>query len=199
MNNTNKMLFGVGINDSNYTVYPTINRKRVVCQYYRAWSAMLTRCYHEITQKSRPAYIGCTVCKEWRRFSVFKSWMMQKDWKNKHLDKDIIVPGNKIYSPDTCCFVSQEVNQLLTNNKARRGPYPQGVHLDKKTGKYHSMVRINSKKIFLGAFDAPEDARTEYIKMKKSNILKIAKTQPEPIRSGLLKHAELLNNKEEQE
>ena len=30
------------------------------------------------------------------------------------LDKDILVKGNKIYSPETCCFVPQDVNILFT-------------------------------------------------------------------------------------
>ena len=43
------------------------------------------------------------------------------------LDKDILVKGNKIYSPDTCCFVPKEVNTVFTKRQSKRGDYPIGV------------------------------------------------------------------------
>jgi len=38
------------------------------------------------------------------------------------LDKDIKVQGNKLYSPDTCLFVTQEQN--LAARKTGRSPQP---------------------------------------------------------------------------
>jgi len=39
--------------------------------------------------------------------------MERQDWEGKHLDKDILIPGNKIYSPDRCIFVSSLINLLI--------------------------------------------------------------------------------------
>jgi hypothetical protein len=53
------------------------------------------------------------------------------------LDKDILYKGNKIYSPDTCVFVPQEINALFVKNDANRGDLPIGVFYTlTKTNKY---------------------------------------------------------------
>ena len=39
--------------------------------------------------------------------------MEQQDYIGKVLDKDLKVTGNKIYSPETCLFISPKVNGYL--------------------------------------------------------------------------------------
>ena len=78
-----KPIYGVGINDANYTVQPTINGKIVICPFYTKWTGMLKRCYSPQYQEKHPTYVECTVTSEWLFFSVFKSWMANQDWKNK--------------------------------------------------------------------------------------------------------------------
>lgn len=53
--------------------------------------------------------------------------MLTKDWQGNQLDKDILNPGNKEYSPDNCIFVTQDINLLLNSRAKCRGKYPQGV------------------------------------------------------------------------
>ena len=124
---TRKLVFGVGINDSDCAVSKCVNGKQVVSQFYRKWANMLNRCYSDKYQKTRPTYAGCTVCDEWLVFSNFKSWMQKQDWQGKVLDKDIIVSGNKIYSPETCAFVESSVNNFITDSSAARGGCMIGV------------------------------------------------------------------------
>lgn len=42
---------------------------------------------------------------------------MDENWKPHmegwHLDKDILLKGNKVYSPETCAFVPAKINSLL--------------------------------------------------------------------------------------
>ena len=45
--------------------------------------------------------------------------MVQQNSEGRYLDKDILVRGNKLYSPDTCLFVPQEINNLLTVQNKR--------------------------------------------------------------------------------
>ena len=66
----------------------------------------------------RPAYKDVVVRQEWLTFSNFKRWMEKQDWEGKQLDKDIIVLGNKVYSPETCAFVLGVTNGFITAREA---------------------------------------------------------------------------------
>jgi hypothetical protein len=54
------------------------------------------------------------VCNEWHNFQNFAEWFCKNycdaSMDKWQLDKDIIVPGNRVYSPETCCFVPNAVN-----------------------------------------------------------------------------------------
>ena len=96
---------GVGVNDADYTVCIKRNNKIIWrCPFYIKWRNMIERCYSPLWHKRYPSYIGCSVCPEWRYFSKFRFWMSTQKWKGMELDKDILVKGNRVYSPDTCCF-----------------------------------------------------------------------------------------------
>lgn len=99
---------GVGIMDADYIVdvreYWVENGKRKSrlvwsCPFHRKWSDMLVRCYSPKRLEYRQSYAGCYVCDEWLTFSNFKSWMEKQDWEGKHLDKDLLQTGSKVYSP----------------------------------------------------------------------------------------------------
>ena len=68
-----KLVYGVGINDADYVVNPTVGGRRVICRFYQSWLCMLTRCYSVKSLKSHPEYVGCSVCDEWLAFSAFKA------------------------------------------------------------------------------------------------------------------------------
>lgn len=85
---------------------------------YQAWSDMIKRCYSEKRQKRQPTYIGCTVCKEWHNYQVFAEWYyghLPEGLARYEVDKDIINPGNKIYSPEMCTVVSARENRKESN------------------------------------------------------------------------------------
>ena len=79
----NKLVHGVGINDADYPVQPTIGNKRVNCPFYWRWKDMLKRCYSEKHLLITPCYRDRSVNKEWFIFSIFKAWMEQQDWEGK--------------------------------------------------------------------------------------------------------------------
>jgi hypothetical protein len=174
----NKLVYGVGVNDLGYRVhvqeYVTENggkriRKTVFqCKYYEAWTGMLERCYSKKYLERKPSYIGTSVCNEWLYASAFKKWMEQQDWRDKCLDKDIIVPGSKLYSPDTCAFVLNATNLFVIASDASRGDYPIGVNLCKRTGKYQARCGnpFTRKQEHLGYFSTPGDAHEAWRKRK---------------------------------
>ncbi|AMR57359.1 putative restriction endonuclease [Pseudomonas phage vB_PsyM_KIL3b] len=141
-----KLVQGVGTNDADYVVQPMVNGKQVVCPFYNRWYAMIKRCYSEKELKKHPEYRDKYVCSEWLLFSNFKAWMETQDWKGKHLDKDLLVQGNKVYSPETCVFVPAWLNSLLTDSEAKRGDLPLGVSrksLDSKMVNPHSVPYLS--------------------------------------------------------
>lgn len=156
----------------------------------RTWFRMKARCYNWSTHKRKPSYIGCTVADEWMRYENFREWMISQDWKGNHLDKDIIKPGNKVYSPETCCFVPIAINNILNKRRAGRGKYPIGVSYDKKKSKYMAQMKRYGKKINLGWFKNEADASAEYKKAKKQYLIDVADSLVDArVKAGLLRHA----------
>ena len=184
-----KLVYGVGVNDLGYRTqvyeYVTENggrrvRKHVfICKYYEAWTNMLKRCYSEKFLESNQSYIGTSVCNEWLYASEFKKWMEQQDWQGKSLDKDIIVPRSKLYSPETCAFVLKATNLFVTASDASRGDYPLGVNLCKPTGKYRAQCQnlFTRKQEYLGYFSTPEEAHEVWRKRKHALAQLVAATE----------------------
>ena len=170
-----KLLWGVGLNDANYMVrYRGVGGKSLVCPFYRKWKDMLKRCYSDRCHARYPTYKGCFVHKNWHTFSVFRKWMEQRDWEGKQLDKDLLIKGNKEYSPSSCIFVSQKINTLLLSCSSARGDLPQGVTWDKTKNKYSSRIRLNGVNQSLGRFSSQEEAERVYCKAKASQVQTIA-------------------------
>lgn len=191
-----KLVHGVGINDSPYKISVTINGKEHTCPYYSRWCGILLRCYSEREHKRGKAssYKGCTVCDEWLTFSKFKSWMEKQDWKYKQIDKDIILPDNKVYCPELCVLVTGKVNSLLTNSRANRGVCKQGVYYLEANNNYRASCSNGKGKLkHLGTFPTESLAYEAYVNYKHNLILKVAAEQEDHrIRDGLLLHAKLL-------
>ncbi|MCK5127637.1 MAG: hypothetical protein KAR42_15375 [candidate division Zixibacteria bacterium] len=185
-------VYGVGINDAWYMVVYEQNGVKIKCPYYAAWRYMLQRCYQEKYLDSRPTYRGCSVCDEWLIFSNFKLWMEKQDFLGKELDKDILIPGNKIYSPDACAFVNRHVNALLNDHSSARGKYPTGVHLEKARGKFRAKCSVEGRQVHIGYFDSPKIASGAYSKFKAKEVRRVAKSQEKHIKNGLLRHAAII-------
>ena len=199
----NKLVFGVGINDADYKVTireeaPKVNGKRKQkiiwkCPFYYRWCAVLDRCFNPISLTKQPTYIGCSVCEEWLTFSNFKSWMEQQEWEGKDLDKDLLVYKNKIYSPETCVFIPEEINSFLTKRQNHRGNYPLGVRDHYRDKKFYARISdsITGKMTHLGSFITPEEAHKAWqkAKIKKAQDLAVGQTD-EKIVQGLLRVAD---------
>lgn len=187
------LVFGVGINDADYTTtkfveYPRVNGKRVrkriwICPYYSAWRSMLKRVYCNNYKESFPSYETVDVCKEWHRFSVFRSWMETQDWEGKELDKDLLSKGGKVYSPTTCCFISKQINMFMTESSATRGQWPIGVCFVEATGKFRTQCRnpFLGKQETVGNFSTPEEAFLAWKVRKLALARMLAESQSNPI------------------
>jgi len=188
-----RLVLGVGINDSNYVTSKTINGKKAVCPFYSRWSGMLMRCYSKKYLEKYQAYLGCSVCDDWLTFSVFKIWMKKQNWEGLELDKDVIKPSNKVYSPESCAFICLSLNRLLCDSRAARGRHPQGVYFNKASGKYMAQIKIKGTKKGLGYYPTSEKASKAYNKAKLKIILQSINDQTDVrVVNGLKLHAEIL-------
>ena len=143
---------------------------------YLKWHDMLNRCYNAKFHERQPQYKGCTVCEEWLNYSNFKIWYEQNKIANMSLDldKDILFKGNKVYSPETCCFVPHAINTLFLSKKADRGDYPIGVSYEKDKKKFRAAMSFMGEQIKLGTFDTAEAAFARYKEYKEDFIQDMA-------------------------
>lgn len=187
-----KLVHGVGINDADYAVtkWETVGntdgkRKRKTvwrCPFYQTWASMLQRCYSTKHKNKRPTYIGCSVSEEWHTFSMFKSWMEKQDWQNKQLDKDLLFEDNKVYSPETCVFVSGVVNTFTLDCGTTRGELPIGVSWEKGVNKFRSSCSnpFTKKREYLGLFECEQEAHQAWLKRKLELAHELAAIQEDP-------------------
>lgn len=155
--NRTRLICGVGLVDIEVSSYDLI---------YRRWTSLISRCYNEKSLIKSPTYKDKFVCEEWKRFSNFKAWMEQQDWKGLELDKDILVKGNKIYSPEACAFVPAYVNSSLCLSDRARGNYPIGVVYHKYDRMYRSHIKSFGVRKGLGSYSTPEEAHLAWQKAK---------------------------------
>ena len=170
-------VYGVGLNDVDYAVkkWETIEvngarRKKLVwmCPYYRTWKGVIERCYSPQFQERNPTYKGCSVAEEWLTFSKFKAWMEKQQWEDKQLDKDILFEGNKVYSKETCAFVTKAVNMFTIDRGNDRGEWLIGVYWNKRVGKFKSQCSnpFTKKREYLGLFTSELEAHQAWLKRK---------------------------------
>ena len=157
---------------------------------YQSWKDMLGRCYNENAKQKYPTYKDVTCCKEWLLFDNFVKWLHSQEnfevWKSmplSALDKDILVKGNKVYGPDTCCLVPYHVNMLFETSKKTRGNLPIGVRFNKDKNKYAAQCSVkiegnkNRKTVTLGVYDTEIDAFNAYKYQKEFEIQQVAQEE----------------------
>ena len=171
-------VYGVGITG----VEPTEDENGELINSYICWVNMLKRCYSYKYQEKYPTYKGCSVCNEWLYYPNFKNWYDENyyeiDGKILQLDKDILVKGNKVYSPDICVFVPNFINSLFTKRQNDRGELPIGVCYNKRDKKYVAQLSIfkdgKSTKKYLGYYNTADEAFEVYKQAKEDYIKEVA-------------------------
>lgn len=175
-----RLIYGCGYNDceESVSVNKRVNGKLKTmwrCPYYSKWVYMLKRCY------GKNSYSNCKVCEEWLTFSNFKSWMKEKDWEGKELDKDIMKGSLGLYSPDTCLFIDKDVNSFVLTRPKFRGSHPLGVCYDKVRGLYQSHCNLivdgERKSKNLGRYKTPEEAHRAWQLAKRDRALQLQAEQ----------------------
>ena len=175
--------FGCG----SYTTYTKCGKTTI----YSRWKTMIRRCYDKNHQDKNPTYKGCSVCGEWLNFQNFAQWFEDNyyeiEGESIELDKDILVRGNKVYSPETCCFVPRSINSLLTYSKNNNTSLPHGVTKREYGERYASRVvnPLTKKNESCGVYDTVEEAFLAYKNKKEAIIKEVAEKYKRYIRNDV--------------
>ena len=129
-------------------------------------------------KKKNPTYEGCEVSDKFKSYEYFYEWChSQIGFDNDgngnpfHLDKDLLVKGNKIYSESTCVFLPREINQILVKREASRGEHLIGVYWNKKDKAFIAQVsKSKGKQEHLGSFKTEIEAFNAYKVAKEAFI-----------------------------
>ena len=185
------LVYDVGVNDADYAVQKNVGGRTIRCPYYRAWSNMLKRSYSPSQLVDAPTYADCTVATEWLVFSNFKAWMEKQDWKGKQLDKDVLWPGNKMYGPDTCCFVDSSVNCAVAYKQTNTTTHYPGVSYHKHRKCYVAQCfGADGEKHYRSGFKTPREAFRAYAGFKIQAFATLADRQSDSrVAIGLYRHA----------
>lgn len=148
---------------------------------YSVWRGMLERTDpNKVGGRNLNAYKDVTVCEEWWDFQNFAEWCERQEFfgakdnngESYALDKDIVVKGNRVYSPDTCSFVPRAINSLFISKPKDFLKYdlPIGVTFCKRTDKFSAKFTSKNKVVNLGRFDSIDEAFEAYKHAKESHI-----------------------------
>ena len=136
----NKMVCGIG-----YIKDIIISKE--IRPYYTRWRNMIERCYNKksINYKKYGAK-GVTVSNDWLCFDNFYKDIKELDGFDEtlflqhkiQLDKDSKIKGNKIYSKETCVFLTNEENSRLG--------YEQQIKLIEAKNEVLGIIEVGSQR-----------------------------------------------------
>lgn len=125
----------------------------IMTQAYQTYSSMVQRTRPGGKyQAKKPAYIGTS--NGFGDFQSFADWAVQQvgyGVPGYQLDKDLLVPGNKVYSPENCCFLPAEINSALRRDQSSKtSGFPVGIFRHNKNGLV-ARISIRGKLVHLAS------------------------------------------------
>lgn len=150
-------------------------------------------------------YIDCE--NKFKDFQIFAEWCQtepnyrtkDEDGKFYHLDKDILFPNNKIYSPETCCFVPSKLNMVLSKGNNKANNHLIGTSKEPRSGKFiaHVAGLDYTKSGYIGIYHTEIEAHRAWQLGKIEalhNAVKDFDYLPEKVLLGINAHASLILN-----
>ena len=174
----------------------------IIKKSYKVWYSMLNRCYSEKLHKKEGTYIDCEVCKEWLCYEEFEKWFDNNYYQigneKMSLDKDILVKNNKLYCPERCVFVPQNINNLFIKSDKARGDLPIGVSYNRSRNNFVTQCckanGVRTRHYFrdkIEAFNFYKNEKEDYIK-EVANLYK--KKIPEKLYIAMMNYKVEIND-----
>ena len=177
----NPTLCGIGYLGDNYD-------KTQDKTLYQRWSNIIQRCYN-INAPNYKNYgaIGVEVAPEWYNFSNFKKWFLDNYWnigtdEKLVVDKDILVPNNKIYSSETCLLLPISFNSMFSGMNDDTNVIEQN-----NNGRYTLRLFKTTFSNF-PTYDSAKQTRTDIYKTIVNHMLENYPTMPDKVREAILNY-----------
>lgn len=110
--------------------------------------------------------------------NYFRRWYLNNyyeiEGERMYLTCNILVKNNKIYSPETCIFVPQIIDNIFKTSKNKRGDYPIGVTYNVKKELYQARISEWRKYKSLGYYQTSFEAFQVYKKEKERYVKEVA-------------------------
>ena len=184
----NNLIFNWGINNANYNVswydYSSGGKVKKRCPLYMDWYDIVRRGNSALLKSRCPTYADCSVSEDWRYFMDYREWVLNvqpnKQWSKCTPDKDLLLTGNKVYSPETVVYIDTHVNTFLLNSTGSRGECMLGV--SRVRGKFAAQCNNPFSDIarHLGYFDSELEAHKAWQAKKHEYALQLADMQYDP-------------------
>ena len=143
---------------------------------YTTWWGMFRHCYCPEHHAEQQTDISSAVDDRWIDFQDFADWFYDNPYSGTpyQLNKDLLIPGNKVYAPEVCCFVPSQINSLLTSSTPAGGDLPRGVSLHKASGRYQAGVNVDGRRRYIGRYGTPQEAYNAYKMAKEVYVKRMA-------------------------
>lgn len=147
---------------------------------YNTWNGIFDRVLHN-KQKRHESYREIIIAPCFYKFSNFLRWIKSQPnyekWKNSNkyeycLDKDLLHPELKCYSPYTCRLIANTVNSAFTSGRKIKG-----CCFDKKRKKWEVKLTENNVNRHIAYCKTEIEARELYKKVKREHINRLAEEE----------------------
>ena len=174
----------IGIGKYNFKDYSFI---------YKRYNDLLRRCYYE---KSDRYYCygakGVVICDEWKNFQNFAAWYEENSYcEFLSVDKDILANINhletKIYSPETCLLIPEELNCWFIGDCVKAG-----IQYRNSNKKFYSEIGSKGTRTWLPPTFSFNESKLNYSFKKKSLLKNLLENEynyiPNDIKEIILKY-----------
>ena len=125
--------------------------------------------------KFSKSYSGVEVSDEFKDPQKFCEWAVRQIGYGLGyaLDKDLLVPGNRVYCAERCVFLPIKLNTLITVSN-RKGDGLIGAYRDKRSKVWRSQITVDGETRQLGKFATEYEAHEVYCAHKEALVRELA-------------------------
>jgi hypothetical protein len=150
------------------------NKRIKLAKAYQVWQGMLGRCYCPIVQIKQPNIRNLTVHIKWLNYQIFAKWFEENYIEGFDMSQNILIPKSTVYSPETCCFVPNEIRNSLSFVRRQKHNLPMGVMPNNNS--FSAGIHIKGQeRTHLGTYSTPQKAFSQYKHAKQLNLQNLAK------------------------